>query len=156
MDNNCMIIIDSNYTFEDQEEDYDIGGYMYLECQYNPDIGVFFDEKLVFKNDEILQFYKKDKYYEEEYKIAHHKIHPYYRFLENSINGVKWYEIHCVDSIKAWEKPIFPANMLLEKKDGFILYKGGKECTYTGYHIFDIEIRKEIYIKKAKQIFLEK
>ena len=144
---NCLLVTDVVGDLCDDDI------HIYLECNYDPDLGVFCEGELLFTNDELLQFHEEnEKFYEEHENCACTEMHPYDKFLYNSPGGVKWYTFHCVSDLG----DDFTADLterghkVLIKEGGFTLRKDGKEHIYSGYHIVEIGIRKIIRIKKAK------
>ena len=150
-DKNCLFITNVTSGFCEEENSYN--GLIYLECNYDPDIGIFCEGELLFTTDEILQFHEeKELYYEEHENCKCTEMHPYDKFLYNSPGGAKWYKIHCESDPDSNSAKYLTerGGKFLIKEGGFTLRKNGKECAYCGFHIVEIGIRKELYIKKAK------
>ena len=143
---NCLLVTD--VVGDLYEDEYH---HIYLECNYDPDLGVFCERELLFTNDELLQFNKKEEIYYEDYE-NYKAIPPIDEFLYNNPGGVKWYTFNCIsdpDSDIA-KSMVERGHKVLIKEGGFTLRKDGKECSYSGFHVVEIGIRKELYIKKAK------
>ena len=142
---NCLLGTDA---VRNLYEDDDI--YIYLECNYDPDLGVFCEGELLFTDDELLQFNEKEELYYEEYENEE-LVPSFNKFLYNSPGGVMWYTINCASDLDDFTADVIKnGHKVLIKEGGFTLRKDGKECSCSGFHMIEIGIRKELHIKKAK------
>jgi len=169
MRSKCWIVVDSNERFNvtddelDNQDDWphcvrsnfskvgigqfcDNWGFISMECEYDSDIGVMYNDHVVFANDEFMAFYQGDKRFDEmtefvsddDYECV---IDDHYRFHESN-PVVRWYYFFCTQSIHGWTQKDFDdispdMNLVFVKPDGFMLHKDGidHKIGYTGAHV---------------------
>ncbi len=135
---NCLLIVDSNERFEDADYDYsefcDDNGWIYLECWYANNIGVIYNNKIVFSSEEISSFCREkhvtDNDSDDEHVVSKFcKDNPY----------CSWYYFYCAPCTDDWSKTDFDdlSNKVLVKQNGFTLHKDNKDYKigHMGAHV---------------------
>lgn len=117
-------------------------GWIRLLCKYDPQVGVIYNGKVVFYNNEFTDFHRGEETFEEMYKDDEEdKEDVCYKFHEKNPKST-WYYFYCTnktDSLKKEDIDYISSekNRVLVKPNGFTLHKDGQDYQigYTGAHV---------------------
>lgn len=143
--NNCMVAIDCLLVPDEIKKMYEVGDSVYLECQYIPSEGVYFNDRLIFSEDEFLKYHMEIHGFS---NIHDSQDLPFGKFMSESPKGAKRYYFACTNSRKEYEENKLGRRVVL-KENGIILHVDEKEYVLKGYTYIDIYIREEVYCKRA-------
>lgn len=137
-----MLVVDSNERFDNDTDDYfnqdfcDDLGWIHLLCYYDKDIGVIYNDNVVFTCEEISPFIKETQMSDEsgdESEESEENVNS--KFAKN--NPIyDWYYFYCAPEFNEKDAK-YVNNRILIRPNGFILHKDGKKYKigYTGAHV---------------------
>ena len=130
--------------------------------EYDPEVGVIYNGKVVFHNNEFQDFDREEITFEEMYSDISEREEEIeektemYKFYEKNQKTMHYY-FFCARETDSWKKEDFDyiddeKNRVLVKPNGFMLYKGGKDLRvgYTGAHVH-LHIPIDYNIKSANK-----
>jgi hypothetical protein len=113
-------------------------GWIRLNCTFDENRGVLYNDKVVLTPEEVLKYFRDLEVDADPTEI----VDPFHRQFYMDNKRVGWYYFYCTpDKSKMTKDDILyisdEMDRVLEKKDGLLLYKDGKynKVGYSGAHV---------------------